>query len=184
MTIRLYPAHKCAAAALLAGVIAALPATAQAQDTAAAPSEARVQSDTRIEKLADLHFGDIIPGTAGGTIVLNVNGNVATTGSVVSAGGNPHPAEFAITRRIFADYPVYAGPAGTDTIELTHVALPSESMTLRNFTTDFNRTGFLGLPGYFFLNRYEFRVAGTLDVGANQAAGTYLGYFDVTINYN
>ena len=172
------------AAALIAGMCAALPATAQAQDTVASRSITRVQSDTRIEKIADLHFGDIIPGAAGGTITLNVNGNVSTTGTVVAAGGDPHAAEFQITRRIFADYPVYNGPAGTDTVVLTHVTLPSESMTLRDFTTDFNRPGFLGLPAYFFLSNYEFRVAGTLDVAADQAAGTYLGFFDVTIDYN
>lgn len=184
MTIRLHSAHPCAAAALLTGALVALPAAAQAQTTTASPSEARVQSDTRIEKLADLDFGDIIPGNAGGTITLNVNGNVSTTGSVVAAGGTPHPAEFTITRRIFADFPVYAGPAGTDTIELNHESLAGESMTLRNFTTDFNRPGFLGLPAYLFLTNYGFRVAGTLDVDANQAAGTYTGFFDVTIDYN
>lgn len=172
------------AAALIAGLGATLPTAAQAQDTTASRSITRVQSDTRIEKLADLHFGDIIPGAAGGTITLNVNGNVSTTGTVVAAGGDPHAAEFQITRRIFADYPVYNGPAGTDTVVLTHVTLPGESMTLRDFTTDFNRPGFLGLPAYFFLSNYEFRVAGTLDVAADQAAGTYLGFFDVTIDYN
>lgn len=184
MTLRLFPAHPRAGVALLTGALAALPTAAHAQTTTAAPSEARVQSDTRIEKLADLDFGDIIPGNAGGTITLNVNGNVSTTGSVISAGGTPHPAEFTITRRIFVDFPVYAGPAGTDTIELNHVSLPGESMTLRNFTTDFNRPGFLGLPAYLFLTNYGFRVAGTLDVAGNQAAGTYLGFFDVVIDYN
>ena len=182
------PSSHCAripaAAALLASLFAVLPVAAHAQDTTASRSTTRVQSDTRIEKLADLHFGDIIPGAAGGTITLNVNGNVSTTGTVVSAGGDPHAAEFEISRRIFADYPVYNGPAGTDSVVLTHVTLPSESMTLRNFTTDFNRPGFLGLPAYFFLSNYEFRVAGTLDVGADQAPGTYLGFFDVTIDYN
>ena len=75
-----------AAAALIAGLGATLPTAAQAQDTTASRSITRVQSDTRIEKLADLHFGDIIPGAAGGTITLNVNGNVSTTGTVVAAG--------------------------------------------------------------------------------------------------
>ena len=121
---------------------------------------------------------------ASGTITLDVNGNVSTTGTVVSAGGSPQAAEFEISRRIFADFPVYNGPLGTDTVQLTHISLPSESMTLRNFTTDFNRTGFLGLPAYLFQTNYDFRIAGTLDVGPDQEPGSYLGFFEVTIDYN
>ena len=172
------------AAALIAGTLAALPAAVHAQDAATSPAITRVESDTRIEKIADLHFGDIIPGSGGGTITLDVNGNVSTTGTVVSMGGNPQVAEFEITRRIFADFPVYNGPLGTDSVELQHISLPGESMTLRNFTTDFNRTGFFGLPAYLFRTRYDFRIAGTLDVGPDQEPGSYLGYFTVTIDYN
>lgn len=168
---------------MLAGAMMLGPA-AVAQTVTNAPASTQISVDARIEKLGDLDFGEIIPGDSGGTITLAPNGAVSTSGTVVAAGGNPQAAEFRITRRLFVDFPVYQGPAGTDTIQLTHIGIPSQSMTLRDFTTDFNRTSIFGLPGYFFSTEYEFRVAGTLDVGPNQQAGTYLGVFAVNIDYN
>jgi hypothetical protein len=32
--------------------------------------------------------------------------------------------------------------------------------------------------------QFEFKVGGTLHVGANQVEGTYVGTFDVNVNYN
>ncbi|MCK0097776.1 DUF4402 domain-containing protein [Qipengyuania sp. S6317L1] len=153
-------------------------------ETTTTTANTEIVIDTRLVKLADLDFGEIIPGDTGGTITLSPAGAVSTSGSVISAGGNPQSAEFRMTRRLFIDFPTYVGPAGTDSIELAHTSLPGQTMTLRDFTTDYNRTVIFGLPGYFFLTEYDFRVAGTLDVGANQQPGTYLGTFTVTIDYN
>jgi len=170
------------ASALGAALLFGGPAFAQAVTTTS--TTAQIQDDTRLIKLADLDFGVVIPGDIGGSITLSPASAVSTSGSVISAGGTPQAAEFRLSRRLFVDFPNYVGPAGTDSIELTHVSLPSQSMTLRDFTTDFNRTGLFGLPGYFFQTEYEFRVAGTLDVDANQEPGTYLGVFTVLIDYN
>lgn|SRR6056297_441251 len=171
------------AAAILVALVG-LPTPASAQDVSSARSVARIQGDTRIEKLGDLNFGEIIPGNAGGTITIALDNSVTTAGSVIAAGGTPQAASFRITRQILADYPVYSGPDGTDTIELTHISLPGEAMTLRDFTTDFNRTGFFGLPAYFFQTTFDFRVAGTLDVAPDQEPGQYLGFFTVVIDYD
>ncbi|MGB7370389.1 DUF4402 domain-containing protein [Erythrobacter sp.] len=162
----------------------ALPATAQAQDTTSVSSVVRIPGETRIEKIADLHFGDIIAGEDGGTIRLRTDNSVTTTGSVQSLGGDPQAATFVITRQILQDFPTYEGPQGGDTIQLTHVSVPGETMTLRNFTTDFARRGLFGLPAYFFLSRFDFRVAGTLDVAADQEPGRYLGFFTVIVDYD
>jgi len=177
-TTRLASASLAAMAALC---LAPHGAVAQTTTTTA---NTEIVIDTRLVKLADLDFGEIIPGDTGGTITLSPAGAVSTSGSVISAGGNPQSAEFRMTRRLFIDFPTYVGPAGTDSIELAHTSLPGETMTLRDFTTDYNRTVIFGLPGYFFLTEYDFRVAGTLDVAANQQPGTYLGTFTVTIDYN
>ena len=177
-TTRLASASLAAMAALC---LAPHGAVAQTTTTTA---NTEIVIDTRLVKLADLDFGEIIPGDTGGTITLSPAGAVSTSGSVISAGGNPQSAEFRMTRRLFIDFPTYVGPAGTDSIELAHTSLPGQTMTLRDFTTDYNRTVIFGLPGYFFLTEYDFRVAGTLDVAANQQPGTYLGTFTVTIDYN
>ncbi|MEO9461572.1 MAG: DUF4402 domain-containing protein [Marinomonas sp.] len=170
-------------AAIVTAVASALLAGPVQAQSAAIPSSTQVRGDTRITKIADLDFGTIIPGDTGGTIVIDPDATVTTTGSVVSMGGTA-PAEFSLTRQIFVDYPTYSGPAGTDSIQLVHTSNPALSMTLRDFTTDFDRTGLFGLPAYFFSLTHDFRVAGTLDVGANQPGGVYTGTFLVTVDYN
>lgn len=176
--------RKATSAAALAGALGAFPFAVTAQDSISTRAVVILPGETRIEKQRDLHFGDIIPGAAGGSITLDTASNVSTTGTVVSAGGDPHSAEFVLERQIFVDYLTYIGPQGSDTIELTHSSIPTETMTVRDFTTDFNRTGFFGLPGYYFSTSYPFRVAGTLDVDADQEPGSYLGFFTVSIDYN
>ncbi len=165
-------------------VLIAIPGAALAQDTTSVRSVVRIPGETRIEKLGDLNFGDIIPGDTGGTITVALDNSITTSGSVISLNTGQRAAQFRITRQILADYPNYDGPDGTDTIELTHISQPGETMTLRDFATDFNRPGFFGLPAYFFLNEFDFRVAGTLDVAADQEPGRYLGFFTVTIDYD
>lgn len=144
----------------------------------------RLQGDTRITRLGDLDFGDIIPGTSGGTITVAVDSTVSTTGTVQSLNSGQQAASFEITRQILADYPTYVGPDGSDTIQLISQSNPAASMTLRDFTTDFNRTIFFGLPAYFFRTTYDFRIGGTLDVAPNQEPGSYRGTFTVLIDYN
>ncbi len=170
---------RCAlSAALLAS---ACPAIAQ---DGTATTFATVRGETRITKLGDLSFGTILPGDSGGTVVIANNGDRTVTGSVIAMGGTPQAASFNITRRFLLDYPSYEGPTSSDTIVLTSLSNPAHTMTLRNFTTDFNRTGFFGLPAYFFTTSYNFRVGGTLDVAASQPAGNYRGSFTVTIDYD
>ncbi|QUL37038.1 DUF4402 domain-containing protein [Erythrobacter sp. JK5] len=157
---------------------------ASAQDTASVPTAVRLQGDTRITKLGDLDFGDILPGASGGTITVAVDSTVSTSGTVQSLNSGQQAASFEITRQILADFPTYVGPGGSDTIQLVNQGDPTATMTLRNFTTDFNRTIIFGLPAYLFRTTYDFRVGGTLDVAADQEPGSYLGTFVVTIDYN
>ncbi|MEL6542280.1 MAG: DUF4402 domain-containing protein [Pseudomonadota bacterium] len=167
------------AAALLASSAGAL----QAQ-TATTQSTVQIQGDTRITKLGDLNFGQIIPGASGGTITVAPNGNVSTSGTLVAADTAQTAASFELEREILQDFPTYEGPDGTDTIEITHTSIPTARMTVRDFTTDFNRPGFFGLPAYFFRTTFDFRVGGTLDVASDQEPGLYVGTFTVTIDYN
>lgn len=176
---RLVP-HGAAIAALVLPHHAAL---AQSSNTST-PVSVRIPGETRITKLGDLEFGDIISGNGGGTITIAVNSDVSTTGTVQSLNGGQQAASFNITRRILADYPTYAGPEGTDTIQLVNLGDPTATMTLRDFTTDFNRTIFFGLPAYFFQTSFDFRIGGTLDVAPDQLPGSYLGSFTVTIDYD
>jgi len=176
--IRAVPARLFAFAVLFA-----FPNPAMAQDRIFT-TFVRLIGETRITNTGDLDFGIILPGDSGGTVTIANSGDRSVTGSVIAIGGNPQAATFNITRRFLRDFPTYQGPQSSDSVELANLADPAQTMTLRNFTTDFNRRGFFGLPAYFFTTSYDFRVAGTLDVGANQAPGVYRGSFTVTIEYN
>ncbi len=131
---------------------------------------------SRLNKEADMDFGLLIPGTTGGTITVRPNGTQAATGTVTRAGGSFHPAGFSFERRIFRDYPQYAGPRATDSINLVNPAYPGSPMRLRNFTTDFSQFA------YFFSTEYEFHVGGTLEVASDQPPGAYTGTFTVTLD--
>lgn len=165
---------------MLLAVFAAPAAHAQSSVDASATVE--LMNESRVTKDGDLEFGTIVPGTAGGSITIAPNGAVTTTG--VTSLGTTQPASFTMTRRFLLDFPTYEGPQGTDTIQLVHASDSTATMTLRDFTTDYNRTIFFGLPAYFFQTSYPFRVGGTLDVAADQKPGNYSGTFTVTIEFN
>lgn len=181
----LFSLSKLLRLALAAVVSFASSATAlHAQDATALPASAQIQGDTRITKQGDLNFGAIIPGANGGSITVATNGDVSTTGTVIAADTAQQPAEFELERQILVDFLTFVGPTGSDTIEIVNTANPTARMTVRNFTTDFNRTIFFGFPAYFFRTNYDFRVGGTLDVAADQEPGVYVGSFNVSIDYN
>jgi len=121
----------------------------------------------------DLDFGQLIPGTTAGTIVINPTSGARTaTGGTILAGGTTSTAIFIGVAR--PNRMVHLNmPNGT--ITLTNGT--GGTMTVGNFTTDGNvnrRTDSNGI--------ISFRVAATLNVAANQADGAYTGTFNVTLN--
>jgi hypothetical protein len=158
----------------LCAVLAATPALA-ATPSRQATSTAAVLHPINVIKRADLDFGYLAAGTTAGTVVINPNTDaISTTGGVVLLGGTPHSAAFI-------------GAAGSSSV--VNIKLPNqpftltraggtETMTVSNLTLE-------GLDKRFVakLISFEFRVGGTLNVGANQALGTYVGTFSVTVQY-
>ncbi len=125
-------------------------------------------------KIADLDFGAVIVTTAG-TIVLDpVTDAVATTGGVIPVAGTPHAAHFAgaasgnaVVNIKLPKQPVtLTRVGGTQTMTLTKLVLDSPDKRTMAGSTSF-----------------EFKVGGTVNVGANQAEGNYLGTFTVTVQY-
>ena len=166
------------AAALLAG---SGPASAQA----AGEAGVTLLDDSRVRKTADLDFGAIFAGQ-GGTITVAPDGRVTLTGSVESLGGT-QPAGFVMERRILVDYPAMVRPRTSERIQLEHEADPGTRMTVRSFTTDYNRRTtlpFLGnVPAYYLRTSYDFRIGATLQVARNQRPGNYSGTFTVDLDY-
>ena len=128
-----------------------------------------------LSKLNDMDFGNLMVTTAG-TAILNSNTDaVTTTGGVVRASGFPHAARFE---------------AVSPTRNIVKIALPKQAVTLtRVGGTETMTVDTWTINGALTRNVvaheiFTFQVGGTLHVGANQVEGTYIGTFDVTLNYN
>jgi hypothetical protein len=127
-----------------------------------------------VTKLQDMDFGDLWP-TAAGTAVLEPNADtLTTTGGVTSVGGTPHSAEFAGSAQSSAVVNIKL-PNQPST--LTRVG-GTQTMTVSNFTLQGQSKRAIAAQVAF-----TFRVGGTLNVAANQAEGTYVGTFTVTVQY-
>jgi len=147
-------------------------------------TEAVVVSPLSIVNTADLNFGNLIAGTAGGTVVVDTNDTRTATGSVVTAGGTVSSAEFLgygdAGQRVRI-----RGPRGNYT--LTRVG-GGATMRMRDMTMTVDNLSSLGRgnSGQHTIDStgvVTMRVGGTLEVGANQMPGTYTATFEVDLNY-
>lgn len=126
-------------------------------------------------KVEDMDFGALFPAATAGTATLDpVTGVVTTAGGVTLGPGPTQPAQFAGagTRNAPVIIRLPKNP-----IALTRVG-GTETMTVDDWTTDGPKTRQIDA-----FEAFEFRVGGRLYVGANQADGTYVGTFDVTVVY-
>ena len=127
-----------------------------------------------VQKVEDLDFGWLSAPT-GGTIILDPSdGSISTTGGLLPLGGTPRAAQFtgaasgnAVVNIKLPNQPVTLTRAGG-----------TETITLSKFTLDGPDKRAMARAGSF-----DFRVGGTLTVGANQADGNYEGTFTVTVQY-
>ena len=162
-----------ATASLAAALLAVAPARAATATPPAKASIAVLHPLTLILK-DDLDFGTI-GRTGAGTVVIDPDTNVmTTTGGVVPLGGLPTAAAFI-------------GAAGSASVVIIRIPNQpilitrvggTETMTVRDFTLQGQNKRALAKQESF-----EFRVGATLDVGAAQLDGTYVGAFDVTVQY-
>lgn len=121
----------------------------------------------------DLDFGNVIPGTAAGTLTIDAASTArSTTGGAILAGGAPSVA-------------IFVGVAQPN--RMVHLSIPNGSITLSNGTGGTMTVNNFDTDGP--LNRrtdangiIAFRVAARLNVAANQVDGVYSGTFDITLN--
>jgi len=141
---------------------------------------ATIGSPLEITKSADLHFGDIVAGTDAGTLTIDTDGNITTTGGTEAftfGVNDPSVATFEIKGMPFATV-VVTLPENGDVV-LTNQHGSGETMTLINFTTNFTDDKYTFSPP----PTVELKVAATIEVGADQEPGDYEGEFDVILNY-
>lgn len=116
-----------------------------------------------------MNFGRVLPGSVAGVVTLSPAG--ATTATGASAHGTANAGGFTITAQASTPLIITFGN-GT-------VTNGSNSMTIDTFTstsTPANNT--TDASGNLTL-----KVGANLNVGANQAAGTYNGTYTVTVSY-
>jgi len=128
-----------------------------------------------IVKNRDLDFGNIAAGATAGTVVINPETDtISATGGALLLGGAPHAAQFTGAAK---GNNVVIIRIPKQPVTLTRVG-GTQTMTANNFTLQ-------GLDKRAVAARvaFDFKVGATLNVGANQAEGTYVGTFDVSIQY-
>lgn len=170
------PWSRCAAAfALLGAPALAQPAAAQSIDPdRQAKARALITRPAAIRNLRELDFAFLTVTTAGTAIVNPDTDAMTTTGGVLHVGGTPFAALFegVSPTRAVVIIRIPRNPA-----TLTRIG-GTETMTVSNWTMSgqSRRTVAAQEP-------FDFKVGGTLNVRANQVEGTYVGSFEVEIQY-
>ena len=144
----------------------------QSVSSANATTTAVVTAGISIVKNSDLLFGSVVRPTAAGTVVVAAAGG-RTSPTLIFGNGAFNPANFTVFR----------GGNGNPHYD---IVLPN-SLTITNgaggtMTVD----TFTSMPvgGGFAQPTQGLNVGATLRVGANQALGTYTGFFAVTVIKN
>lgn len=161
---------RLAAASAVAALVMA--SSAQAATTATGNATAEVLSSLTVTAAADLQFGQIAANT-GGSVTVNADSSVASSGSLISTGTRS-PALFNV-----------AGSPNSMVV----VSLPTAAVNLTRSggTETMSLGGFNTTPsGGFQLNASgtgAFNVGGTLTVASGQVPGAYAGTFQVSVEY-
>ena len=139
--------------------------------SATATGTATVMQSISITKTADLDFGAFSPST-GGTVVIGTDSSRSKTSAVVlSSSDTGNRAQFNVTGTADATYAITLPGSAT-------LTSGGNTMSVGSFVSDPSGTGTL-TGGSEVPN-----VGATLTVASSQAAGSYTGTFDVTVEYN
>jgi len=142
---------------------------------AEATGNAIVLKPLSLIRKTNMDFGTLITSAAAGTATINpVTGVLTTTGGVTPVPGGVSPAVFLGAGSRNAPYQIRLPK---NPITITRVG-GTETMTVSNWTLDGPTNRRVGANEAF-----SFNVGAQLAVGANQADGTYVGTFDVTVHY-
>ena len=149
-----------------------------AQVSATATATATIVTPIAIVNAGNMNFGNVAVSASLGTVILAPAGTRTITGGVTLpvTAGTVSAAHFDVT----------GTPAYTYAITIpstaTTVTSGGNTMTVNAFTSTPVTTGTLGAVS----GAQTIDVGATLNVGANQASGTYVSGtpFTVTVNYN
>lgn len=163
--------------ALFLMTIAAQTVSAQYTATASAVTNAYIVTPIAIAKTVDLSFGKIVPTSLAGTVVVTPASSRSFTGGAyafTNATGTVTAASFTVTGEVDAHYSIVISNA---TFDVT-LGTTTNTMTVKTIST--SATGTL-TSGTDILT-----VGATLEVGVNQAPGSYTNAssLGITVAYN
>jgi len=160
-------------AAVLVGASLTHSMNAQAASTNGT-ANAKVIAGLTITAGANLNFGTIAPSAVAGTVVISPAGaRSATLGAGLVTDGANAPTAGVFTVTGATGYPVSITLPVTATI-----TSGANNMTVGTFlATPVN-------PVPIVAGAATINVGATLNVGANQVAGSYTGTYPVSVNYN
>jgi hypothetical protein len=172
--------------AIAAMIVAGLGAAAFAGPTMAASSSATAtariyQAMTIGAATTNIDFGILTP-TAGGAVTVNGDNTLNVGAAATATAGTPSAATFAITGLNSSSYSIsFAGSSANLTSGANTMAV---TFTGYSFNTD-NTYATSGTTATTSGTGTDtLRVGATITVGAAQAAGTYSGTANVTVDYN
>ncbi len=143
-------------------------------------AEVTVVEPIGIQPVAELRFGRIMQPTTAGTLRLTYAGAVTETGGVIGRSNTPQdfngrgPGAFAVfgdANRLFLAFLPNS----------TTISNGSATMLVNQFQA--NPGGLLGLRQFNASGYAPLLIGARLNVGANQATGTYTGTYNVTVLY-
>lgn len=152
-----------------AAAAAAMSSTAAYADTESATATVQILGAVELTKYADMDLGTVASGAAAGTVALPTTSNTRTCVGVTCVG-TASRARFQVT-----------AAANGYAVAITH----SPTATLAGPGTSMTLTLAASTPLVIFnsASLQDIFVGGVLAVGANQAAGTYNGNFNVTADF-
>lgn len=144
---------------------------------AATPAQACTVGANSVTTTRDLSFGAIVSGPAG-LVTVSPAGVRSATGGAVILG----TSQFA--QAASAEFAVCSATDATVTFSLPASAAMDRSGGGGTMSvTDFTSNPPSGAMSVTTLGQSTLAVGATLNVGSNQAAGSYSGTFAVTVNY-
>ncbi len=161
-------------------IIAATFSQVNAQSTATSSATATIVTPISIVKDIDMNFGNIAVTNNGGNVVLAAAGTRTATGGVTLpvVAGTVSAAAFTVSGQSAYTYDI--------TLPTGNIVLSSgaNSMNINTFTSSIGLTA--GALSTGSTGSQSFSVGATINVNANQVAGTYTTStpFNVTVNYN
>lgn len=160
-------------AATLAAAMASGAPKAQAA-TATIPMTAKVLAAIAVTQTASMLFGSVTENGAGGKVILsNVDTRSATGGVTLIGGTGATSGGFTVKAATGVNYDITLPAAAT-------VAAGPNTMAVTGFTLD---GGPVAATYTNAAATRTFKMGGSLNVGAGQAAGNYTGSVTVTANY-